>query len=511
MERRIFWGVSSSAFQFEMGDSLRRFIDPNTDWWAWVRDPKNIFEGLVSGDLPEDGVDYAEYYPKDHELARSLSLDVYRVTVEWSRIFPYPTSLVEVDVERDGLGFIKDVRISEETLRHLDRIASKRYVSFYRELIADLRKRGFKVIVNLNHFTLPIWLHDPLVVRDTHGEEGPRGYAEEMFVTEFTKFAAYVAWKFGDLVDLWSTFNEPMVMVELGFLSSTSGFPPGIRAPRLAARALHNHIIAHARAYDAIKRFDRVKAYPDSREPAEIGVIHNIIPPYPLDSSDASSCDSYNYFRNKLILEAWVRGVMDVHLDGKSLEKLPHLGNKLDWLGINYYTRVVIKKSEKKVEEIPLLNFEGVEGYGYACLPNGASKDGRPCSDFGWEVYPEGFLDTINIGWEYKKPIFITENGIADHRDLLRPYYIVNHVYVMEKALESGVDIRGYLHWALTDNYEWASGFRLKFGLFEVDLLTKERKPRFSATLYRRIVENNGVPEDLKSKYLLSDLKVKTE
>jgi len=98
------WGVSQSGFQFEMGDMYRRFIDTNTDWWHWVRDPFNVSTKLVSGDLPEDGIDYIELFRKDHEIAYSLGLNIYRIGIEWSRIFPHPTWYVDVDVEHDGNG-----------------------------------------------------------------------------------------------------------------------------------------------------------------------------------------------------------------------------------------------------------------------------------------------------------------------------------------------------------------------------------------------------------------------
>jgi len=174
------WGVSVSPFQFEMGDRLRRFIDPNTDWWWWVRDPSNISKKLVSGDLPEDGINYAELYKLDHSLAKDLGLNAYRLSIEWSRIFPCSTRHIEVDVERDGLGLIKDVRITKDVLEQLDEVANEDAVAFYRDIIKDLRMRGFKVIVNLSHFTIPIWLHNPIKARDTNLRRGPLGTVSEL-------------------------------------------------------------------------------------------------------------------------------------------------------------------------------------------------------------------------------------------------------------------------------------------------------------------------------------------
>ena len=498
------WGASESGFQFEMGDRLRRFIDPNSDWWCWVRDPKNISNKIVSGDLPEDGINYAELYKNDHVIAKELGLISYRIGIEWSRIFPCSTHHVEVDVERDGLGLIKEVKINSEVLQRLDGLANKEAVSFYRELINDLRKKGLKVIVNLSHFTLPIWIHHPIMARDTNLEKGAKGFVDENFVIEFTKYAAYIAWKLGDIVDMWSTFNEPLVPVELGYLMPFVGHPPGVHNPKGAKLALINLVVAHARAFDAIKKWDRVRADKESSSPSAIGVIHNIIPAYPLSEQDMEGAESYNYFHNTLILDAWTRGVFDLELDGKSASRQAHLSNKIEWIGLNYYTRIVVKKSKPKYEELSAIKFEGVEGYGYACSPSGVSKDGRPCDESGWELYPEGLLRSLEIVKEYGLPIYITENGAADIEDRYRPLYITSHIASVEKALSEGINVKGYFHWALTDNYEWSEGFRMKFGLYEVDLITKARKPRKSAYIFKKIIANKGLTEDLKETYLTS-------
>ncbi len=491
------WGVSSSSFQFEMGDRYRRNIDPNSDWWHWVRDKHNIRKGLVSGDLPEDGVNYAELYHIDHTIASELGLNVYRIQVEWSRIFPCSTRHIEVDVERDGSGLIKRVKLNKSVMEELDQAANHSELERYRDIIEDLRGKGFKVIVNLLHFTMPIWIHDPIRARDTNLSKGPLGIVGEDFIVEFTKFVGYVAWKLGDLVDMWSIYNEPMVLVELGYMAPFLGFPPGVYDTNAAARGLKNLIVAYARAYDAIREWDTVEAGGWGVGPASIGIIHNIIPAYPLDPErDYEASETYNYFHNELILDAWSNGLFDYHLDGNR-DKVSHLAGRMDWIGLNYYTRIVARTGEKSVPGIPVLRFEGVEGFGYACIPNSLSKHGRPCDDFGWEMYPEGFYDAIKFVSRYNVPVYVTENGTADAGDYYRPRYLVSHIRAMEQAVDEGYRVHGYMHWALTDNYEWARGFRLKFGLYSVDLITKERSPRRSAKIYSRIVKSNGVPRDL--------------
>ncbi|MEM4718119.1 MAG: beta-galactosidase BgaS [Desulfurococcaceae archaeon] len=488
------WGISQSGFQFEMGDRYRRHIDTNTDWWHWARDPYNISSRIVSGDLPEDGIDYFGLYKVDHDNASWLGTSIYRIGIEWSRIFPHPTYFIDVDVEYDGNDLVKDVKVTDETIEQLDTIANHEAISTYRDIILDLRKRGFKVIVNLMHFTLPYWIHNPIRARESNLSKGPTGLLEKYFPVEFAKYAAYMASKLGDIVDTWSTMNEPMVPIELGFMAPYSGFPPGVNKPDVLPKVFLNTVLAHSLAYKLIKRFDKIKADPDSREPAEVGLIHNLIPAYQLDESSAKSSEHYNYFHNYMILDAITKGKVDTGFDEKSYIKLGSSENTLDWLGVNYYTRLVIRRKEKN--PLPILDFEAVVGYGYACVPYSFSKAGRWCDGMGWEMFPEGLLDSITMASRYSSILYVTENGTSDHRDIMRSKFILSNIYALHRAIEQGVKVHGYLYWSINDNYEWAHGFRQKFGLFEVNLITKERQARASAVLYRDVVRSNGIKPD---------------
>ncbi|MDV3103626.1 beta-galactosidase BgaS [Thermococcus waiotapuensis] len=497
MKTEFLWGVSQSGFQFEMGDRFNRNLDTRSDWWYWARDPVNLKKELVSGDLPEEGINNYELYPLDHSLAKELGLNAYSLNLEWSRIFPCPTYGVEVDYELDGNGLIKRVKITRETLRKLDGIADKNEVHHYTRVLTNLKKLGFKVALTLTHYTHPIWLHDPIESRDTNLQNERNGWVSQKSVLEFAKFAAYLAYKFGHLVDIWATFNEPMVMVELGYLAPYSGFPPGVVNPQSAKQAIINIINAHARAYDAIREFEKE---------APIGIIANNVgtsyPKDPNDPEDIKAAQMTDFFHSGLMLQALTKGDLNIEFDMETTIKVPHL-ERLDWIGITYYSREVVAHSEPKFPEIPITGFKGVPGYGYSCPPNELSKDGYPVSDIGWEVYPEGIYNSIKAASEYGKPVYIMENGIADSKDVLRPHFIASHVAYIERALESGFDVRGYFHWALTDNYEWAMGFRMRFGLYSVDMITKERIPRKeSVGVYREIVGNNGVTERIRREYL---------
>ncbi len=508
LHEEFLWGFSQSGFQFEMGDRYHRYIDTNTDWWHWVRDKDNLEKKLVSGDLPEVGINNYELYEVDHGIAEDLGANIYRIGIEWSRIFPWPTYNIDVDyISDDSYGLIKDVKINRDTLRELDEIANRREVLYYRNVIKSLREKGFKVIVNLNHFTLPYWLHDPIEAREKALTSGRNGWVDWKTPIEFAKFSAYIAYKFGDLVDMWSTFNEPMVVVELGYLAPYAGFPPGVMNPEAVKLAMLHMINAHSLAYRMIKKFDKKKAESDSKEPASVGIIYNNIgiayPLNPNDSKDVKAAENDNFFHSRLFLEAIHWGKLNIEFDGETLIKLPYLrGN--DWLGVNYYTREVVTYQETPFPMLPLISFKGAQGYGYACRPGATSKEGNPVSDIGWEVYPQGMYDSIVEAERYGVPIYITENGVADSKDILRPYYLVSHINSIEEAHDAGYEVRGYLYWALTDNYEWALGFRMRFGLYEVDLITKERKPRKrSVKVYREIIKNNGITPELKEEFKL--------
>ena len=494
------WGVSASGFQFEMGDPSGDGLDPNTDWFAWVHDERNIKSGVVSGDLPENGVAYWKLYRQDHSLARRLGLNAYRIGIEWSRIFPKSTVDVSIEVERASDGGVALVNVDSKAIEKLGERACVAALKHYRAIIEDLKERGFKVIVCLNHFTLPLWIHNPIVARDTGLKRGPRGWVEETAIIEFVKYAAFMAHSLGDIVDMWATFNEPMAVAEAGYMFPQSGFPPSVNSFKAFKWAASNMAVAHARAYDAIKTHDTVKADADSSSPAYVGLIHNVIPaePFSGDSSlDIEAASFMDNMHNHFFPRAIVRGWLDKNFKGveEKGEVKDYLKHRLDWLGLNYYTRFVVKGRGNLLARI----FAGIKAvpeivpnYGFACQPNGTSADGRPSSDMGWEVYAEGLIKALKSMAVYEKPIYVTENGVADEKDAIRPDFIANHIEALERALnEEKIDVRGYFHWALTDNYEWAKGFKMKFGLFAVNLKTKERKMRKSAETFKEFVERH--------------------
>ncbi len=501
------WGVSSSGFQFEMGDPSRRALDQNSDWYVWVHDRDNRKRKIVSGDLPEDGLNFWFLYEKDNDLTATLGCNACRIGIEWSRIFPTNTRELKVDVERSDDGRISKICAEEAFMEKLEKIADNEATNHYRSVIMDLQERGIEPFICLNHFTLPLWIHDPIFARDTQFKNGRTGWLDEETIIEFWKYAAYLARKLGDLIDFWATINEPMAVAESGYLfPEIAHFPPGLRTLdgfRFSSykRVLENIVVAHARAYDAIKEWDTVKARQNSDSSAQVGLIQNVSPMFPYNPNhddDREASVFASHLHNLYFIEAISEGWLDENLDGlrEKSEKKPYLESHLDWIGVNYYNRNVIRcgnyllsRLGRALAGIPSVPMT-ISGYGNNCKPNSAAMSGRPTSDFGWEIYPEGLTDSLRLMSKYGKPLFVTENGIADSDDKLRPQFVESHLRELDKAIaEEKLNVRGYFHWALTDNYEWAEGFKMKFGLYAVDFETKARTPRKSAEVYKHIIE----------------------
>ena len=478
-------GFSFSGFQAEMGLSDN---DENSDWWKWVHNSDNIMSGIVSGDKPENGIAYWDLYETYNTAAKDLGANALRLGLEWTRIFPQSASEVMTNVLEDH-GDILKVDVTEDVLQKMDKIANQKAVEHYKKIFSDVKSKGMTLIINAYHWPLPISLHDPILSRESGLKTKANGWLNHETVIEFVKYAAYVAWKFNDIGDQFSIMNEPNVVYGNGYMNVKSGFPPAY--PSIEAGNLSKkHIIeAVGRSYDEMKKY--------TKKP--VGLIYANADFVPKSEQDITAVEAalynerYSFFDSLRFGDMkWVKVVNDASKFGeRSSEKRDDLKGKLDWIGVNYYTRHVIKRTEN--------GYTTLKGYGHSAIAGMPSDDGREVSDFGWEIYPEGLYNVLKqYNERYHLPMIVTENGIADSLDKLRPRYLVSHIHQVERALNDGIDVRGYLHWSLFDNYEWSSGFRLKFGLLGVDLKTKKIECRPSALIYKRIIENKGIPDDLK-------------
>jgi beta-glucosidase len=311
----------------------------------------------------------------------------------------------------------------------------------YREMLGALRDAGIEPMVTLHHFTLPQWL----------AKQG--GVLAADFPARLASFARIIVGALGDLCRLWITVNEPNILAAHSYLLGV--WPPAMKSPAAAWRAQGRLLQAHDAAYRALK---------EARGDAMVGVAHHlraIEPERPRSFRDRAATAVYRrVFNDRFAAAACRHGTQD-------------------FLGINYYSRDVVRFSRRHAGEL----------FVQRGVPQGAEV-----SDLGWEIYPEGLGHVVRT-WAKRSglPVYITENGIADRRDDRRGSFLERHLAQLEQALADGVDVRGYFHWSLLDNFEWAEGYEPRFGLFEVDFATGERTTRPSARVYARIARARSV------------------
>ncbi|MBI3894089.1 MAG: family 1 glycosylhydrolase [Candidatus Wallbacteria bacterium] len=415
------WGTATAAHQVEGNNS-------NSDWWDWEQVPGHIKHNDHSG-LADD---HYHLFAADLALARDLGNNAYRFSVEWARLEP------------------EEGRFDEREAAH------------YRAVLEACKANGLTPIVTLFHFTLPRWL------------AAKGGWLSPSTPALFARYAAFAAARFGDLADLWCTLNEPVVYLGAGYLKGV--FPPGILDLRQALIVMENLARGHALAAKAIKEHDR-KSLAKNGPPAVVTIAHHmrVFDParswHPIDIVATRVVD---YIFNKAFLDAITRGRLYFNIPGFPRVDVVIPGGKhsLDILGINYYSRDLIKFNPRS----PLLSDQ--------LHPRDAQL-----TDLGWEIYPEGLYRLLVGTWkDYGLPILVTENGIADGSDSKRSEFLRQHLQAMARAMKDGVPVLGYLHWSLLDNFEWAEGFWPRFGLYSVDYATQQRRPTKAAEVYRQII-----------------------
>jgi len=478
------WGTAIAAIQVEMG---RGEVDSNSDWYVWAHDETNIKLGLVSGDKPENGSGFWELYPNDLKLAKEgLGNNAIRLSIDWSRIFPNPTWDAPATVSFDCHGNIQSVNISKESMRLLEEKAYQPSVRRYREILTECRRLGLTVMLTLYHWPLPLWLHDPIACRDDLAHASRRGWVDQKAIVEFAKYSAYVAKIFGDLVDIYATINEPMVVSGAGYLLKGSGFPPGLSDLGLFVEVSKNLAIAHGISYEQVKKWDMVSC--SAYGPAYVGLVHN--PQYyeafdKNSESDIKAAKFVEYVQNEWILNMVLKGDYNLNLNMmvEKDEQNPDLAKGCDFLGVNYYFRSRIKSTPEST--IP--GFPGFETV--PCTEN--------CTDMGWEIYPAGIRYALNWTYEkFRRTVMVTENGIADSKDEKRTNYLLNHLGEVHKAIDlDGVPVKGYFYWSLIDNFEWARGFNMKFGIYGTNFDTKERLLTKAVPIYKQIATTNMLPD----------------
>lgn len=478
------FGTAVAGFQVDMGCPTvgsPPCEDLNSDWYQFITSTVTRARGTnhLAGDPPASGPGFYELYEGDLDRVRDLGLRGFRLSLEWSRVFPSSTAGVT----------------EHEALRAL---ASEEGLAYYHRLFRAMEARGIRPLVTLNHYTLPTWIHDAVGCNLNLDRCSPRGWLEPNIVEEIAKYAGFVAREFGGHVDTWATLNEPLAVLIPGYLLPTKDRtnPPAQTLRTREAKVVLEHLIeAHARMVDAVREHDRVDADGDGAA-TFVGIVYPIAPFRPLDPDDPLdrlAARNLAYIYNEAFLNAALLGILDDDLDGTG-ELRSDLAGRADFLGLNYYFSVKVKGEEASVlpDFSPLLTFDP-----FMLDTSGAEPD------------PEGLYEAFAfVSERYPKlPIIVTENGTYEGPNERQERFLVEHMaWLLAARRDLELDLRGFYWWSLMDNYEWNHGMGLKFGLFEVDPAdgTKTRVARPVHGLYRRVVEHGGLPEDLRARFPVS-------
>jgi beta-glucosidase len=300
-------------------------------------------------------------------------------------------------------------------------------VQEYHFFLEDLKTKNISIMMVLHHFTNPKWF----------ARAG--GWENEKNILVWKDFVQQFVDEFGKYVSFWNTFNEPNVYVSNGWLMRQ--FPPFKFNPLLAIKVVKNLSEAHNIAYDCIK-----SRFPNH----QIGISHNAA-----------------IFSQENIL-GWLPAQLS---DWWFMDFIPSYFTKVDFFGMSYYGRI-------SHDPMPIT---------YMDTPHKINKLQKKHDEM-WEYHPVGLGMCLDRYWKkYRKPIFITENGVCDQTDFLRMQAIQDYAHIVSQAIKDGIEVKGYYWWSTWDNFEWHLGPTKRFGLYECDLETKERRMRPSAELYRQL------------------------
>ena len=441
------WGVATSAQQIEGGihDGGRG----ESIWDRFARAPGRIEDGSDAA----VACDHFHLWREDIERMRWLGVGAYRFSVAWPRVQP------------KGRG-----------------PANAAGLDFYDALVDGLLEAGIRPFVTLYHWDLPQALQ----------ERG--GWAARDTVSAFADYAALVSRRLGDRVRDWTTHNEPWCIATLGH--EQGHHAPGRRDPAESLRVAHHVLLSHGRAAEAVRR---------NAAGAQVGIVLNLTPVVPATPTEADrdAARQADGMLNRWYLDPLFRGrypedavadrARQGHLDGPQMPfvkpgDLAEITTPLDFLGVNYYSRAVVRAGD-----------DG-QPVGVQVVPTGQ------LTDMGWEVHPQGLHDLlVRVDRDYAPAkIFITENGAAyadgpdatgQVHDARRIEFLRGHLQAAQRALGDGVPVVGYFTWSLLDNFEWAHGYTKRFGLYWVDFVTQQRIPKHSAYWYRDVVAS-GVVDD---------------
>jgi beta-glucosidase len=442
------WGASTSAYQVE-GATTEDGRGPSI-WDSFARKPGATFHG----DTADIACDHYHRLDSDLDLMAELGLKAYRFSIAWPRVQP------------DG--------------RNLNPIG----LDFYDRLVDGLLARGITPVATLYHWDLPEALQD----------DG--GWTSRATPDRFGDYASIVLRRLGDRVARWVTLNEPWVAAFVGHLEGRHA--PGMTDEGIAVRAAHHLLLAHARAMERIRQ---------ASPRAKAGITLNLSDVLPATGSDAdvAAAARVDLFENRIFLAPLFRGgypddardfwegVTD--FDFVRDEDLKAIRQPMDFLGVNFYEQHRVIADPDHVR-------------GPSNVVRGARKlpTTPPTTAGKVAIRPEALysvLTRLNREWT-KLPLWITENGVALHdyvgpdgrcHDPERIDYYAAHFRAAARAMDEGVPLEAYIVWSLMDNFEWADGYRVRFGLIHVDYPTQTRLLKSSAHWFARVIAGNAVPD----------------
>jgi beta-glucosidase len=440
---RFVWGTATSAYQIE--GACQEDGRGVSIWDTFCHTPGKIYKGHT-GDTASN---HYHLWKEDVQIMSELGLNAYRFSISWPRIFPYGKG----QVNPPGL-------------------------DFYDRLVDNLLNAGIQPYPTLYHWDLPQAMQD----------EG--GWDNRETIHHFAEYARVVADRLGDRIPFWITHNEPFVTAFAGHY--TGEHAPGIQNITTALRVAHHLLLSHGLAAQAIRA--------STKSQGSVGIALDLSPVHPASDADSDkhAASLSDGMKNRLFLDPVMRGeypkdilgLIESMFPGHQLiqpDDLEWISIPVDFLGINYYSREVIQYDSQST----MMNMKITQPVG-----NEYSQM--------WEIYPPGLYEILMRVWQDYHPanIFITENGIpvpddldADGRirDYRRIWYLRDHLAQAHRALVDGVPLRGYFAWSLMDNFEWAYGYRMRFGLVYVDFETQKRIVKESGHWYSNLVRENGI------------------
>ncbi|EOA18355.1 hypothetical protein CARUB_v10006876mg [Capsella rubella] len=461
--KNFLFGTASSAYQYE---------------GAYLTDGKNLSNWDVFTSIPgkiADGshgkvaVDHYHRYPEDLDLMEDLGVNSYRLSFSWARILPK--------------GRFGDVNMGG--------------IDHYNRMINAILKRGIEPFVTLTHYDLP----QELVVR--YGS-----WLDPQIREDFENYAEICFRHFGDRVKFWATFNEPNVQVVLGYRTGT--YPPS-RCSKTFGNCTHGDseiepfLAAHniIRSHLAAVNLYRTKFQEQQR--GKIGIVMNTIWFEPVSDSladilavERAQAFYLTWFLDPVVFGRYPREMQEIL--GEDLleftkDDLKRSKNGLDFIGINQYTSRYAKDCLHSACE-PGKGGSRAEGFVYANALKDGSHLGEPTGVNWFSTYPQGMEEMLMYAAKRYKdiPLYVTENGFGENNtgvllnDHRRVKFMSNYLDALKRAMRKGADVRGYFAWSLLDNFEWISGYTIRFGMYHVDFKTQERTPRLSAFWYKNFI-----------------------